>query len=74
MEPLRETQTETLTIEGMTCTHCVAAVRAALESVPGALVRTVDIGSATVDLSPEADRDVIRAAVEDAGFDLAPEA
>ena len=74
MEPLRETQTEMLTIEGMTCTHCVAAVRAALESVPGALVRTVDIGSATVDLSPEADRDAIRAAVEYAGFDLAPEA
>ncbi|MEL6614541.1 MAG: heavy metal-associated domain-containing protein [Bacteroidota bacterium] len=63
--------TETLAIDGMSCTHCVAAVRAALESVPGTTVRTVEIGSATVDLAPEANRAALHEAIEDAGFDLA---
>lgn len=70
MEPLREAQTETLTIEGMSCSHCVSAVRTALEGVPGASIRAVEIGSATVDLAPEADHDALRQAIEDAGFDL----
>ena len=49
--------TETLAIEGMSCTHCVAAVRAALESVPGASVLSVEVGSAKVSLDPaRADR------------------
>ena len=42
-----------LTIEGMTCEHCVRAVRGALEKVPGARVEAVDIGSASVEYDPE---------------------
>lgn len=68
-----ETRTETLAIDGMSCSHCVAAVRGAIESVPGASVRSVEIGSATVDLAPEADRTALQDAIEDAGFDLADE-
>lgn len=37
-----------LTIDGMSCDHCVKAVRSALEGVPGAEVEKVEIGSATV--------------------------
>ncbi|MDT8369793.1 MAG: heavy-metal-associated domain-containing protein [Longimicrobiales bacterium] len=37
-----------LTIEGMSCDHCVRAVRSALEGVEGASVEAVEIGSATV--------------------------
>ncbi len=35
-------------ISGMTCGHCVKAVRDALTAVPGVEVREVSIGSATV--------------------------
>ncbi|MEM1056505.1 MAG: cation transporter [Bacteroidota bacterium] len=66
-----DTTTETLAIEGMSCSHCVAAVRGALEGVPGATVRTVEIGSATVDLDPaRADRARLVAAIDEAGFDV----
>ena len=37
-----------LEVAGMSCNHCVAAVRAALDSVPGVNVEQVQVGSATV--------------------------
>jgi copper chaperone len=40
--------TLTLKIDGMTCGHCVAAVKRALDSVPGVTEADVAIGSATV--------------------------
>ena len=69
-----DTHTETLAIGGMSCSHCVSAVRSAIEGVDGATAQSVEIGSATVDLTPEADRAALVTAIEDAGFDLAPEA
>lgn len=59
----------TLGIEGMTCGHCVASVKRALEGVQGVKVEQVAIGKATVEYdaavaSPEAIRD----AVEDEGY------
>lgn len=70
MEPDRTT--EALTIEGMSCSHCVSAVRAALESVPGASVLSVEIGRAEVALDPSrADRQKAIDAIEEAGFDVA---
>ena len=41
-----------LTIDGMTCGHCVAAVCAALERLPGVAVESVEIGSATLHFDP----------------------
>ena len=63
--------TETFEIEGMTCGHCVAAVRSALADVPGAEVREVELGRAVVDAAPETTRDALAEAVEDAGFVVA---
>ncbi|MEM6285697.1 MAG: heavy metal-associated domain-containing protein [Bacteroidota bacterium] len=63
--------TETLQIEGMTCTHCVASVRGALESVDGAVVRSVEIDRAEVDAAPGTSREALVEAVEAAGFDVA---
>ncbi len=40
--------TTRLSIDGMSCGHCVKAVRAALEGVAGAKVQDVEIGSATI--------------------------
>ena len=61
-------KTITLSISGMSCGHCVAAVRAALDAVPGAQVQDVRVGSATVAVDGEGPAALI-AAVEDAGYD-----
>lgn len=42
------TRSETLALDGMSCTHCVRAVRSALEAVPGVTVDDVAIGEARV--------------------------
>ena len=41
-----------LTIEGMTCEHCVRAVRGRLEQTEGVKVDDVKIGSALVEYDP----------------------
>ena len=46
METLR------LDIQGMTCDHCVRAVRQALEGVDGATVESVELGTAQVRYDP----------------------
>lgn len=62
-------ETIDLTIEGMTCEHCVRAVRGALEKVPGARVETVDIGSATVQYDPErVNEETLLDAIADEGY------
>lgn len=64
-----------LAISGMTCSHCVSAVRRALESVPGAQVEDVRIGSARIVLPDDAGDDTRRALVDvvaDAGYEAAP--
>ncbi|WP_412070181.1 heavy-metal-associated domain-containing protein [Rubrivirga sp. IMCC43871] len=62
--------TETLEITGMSCQHCVGAVRDALAGVQNAVVESVEIGSARVDAGPEATREILIEAVEAAGFDV----
>ncbi|HEY4303394.1 MAG TPA: heavy-metal-associated domain-containing protein [Gemmatimonadaceae bacterium] len=42
-----------LTIEGMTCEHCVRAVRGRLEKTDGVKVGDVNVGSATLDFDPK---------------------
>ena len=64
--------TETITIEGMTCQHCVKAVREALEDLEGVQVDDVQIGSARITYDPdEVERDEIVEAVEDEGYEVA---
>jgi len=60
----------TLSIDGMTCGHCVANVRRALESLPNVHVQDVRIGSAQVhvaDATPATLRPIL-AALSDAGY------
>jgi copper chaperone len=44
----------TIDIQGMSCGHCVAAVKGALGRLDGVQVRDVKIGSATVAYDPRA--------------------
>lgn len=64
-------QTETLSIDGMNCQHCVSAVEKALGKTPGVEVEEVSIGTArvTYDASPER-RKAIEEAIEGAGFSV----
>ncbi len=56
-------------IDGMTCGHCVQAVRNALSAVPGVAVDSVAIGSATVHFDEQAvSRDRVTHAVEAEGY------
>ena len=70
-------QTETLKVEGMSCSHCQAAVAKALRGVAGVSEATVDLerGQATVAFDPgKVDFAQMAAAVDDAGYTLVPQA
>jgi copper ion binding protein len=64
---------QTWTVAGMTCAHCVASVTEEVAELPG--VRSVDVvletGTLTVEAEPALTDDAVRAAVEDAGYQLA---
>jgi copper chaperone len=63
MEPLH------LTIEGMTCQHCVRAVDQRLRRTPGVDVTAVTIGSADVQFDPaRTNVDEIAEAIADEGY------
>ena len=65
--------TATYRVVGMTCGHCVASVTAELTKVPG--VTDVDVDLASGDVTVLSDRsldlDEVRAAVDEAGYQLA---
>jgi copper chaperone len=58
----------TLHIEGMTCGHCLNAVSRALHGVPGAEVKSVQIGRAEVGVPGQSTVDALVAAVAAAGY------
>jgi copper ion binding protein len=59
-------------ISGMTCGHCVQAVTEELSSLDGVQSVEVDLdsGTATVRSAAELDRDAVRDAVDEAGYEL----
>ncbi|HET6467391.1 MAG TPA: heavy metal-associated domain-containing protein [Geminicoccaceae bacterium] len=62
----------TLTIHGMGCEGCVAAVNEAVERVPGVQKVRVDLarGRAEVEGDPGLDANAVRDAVEAAGYEV----
>lgn len=61
-----------VTIDGMGCEGCVAAVTEAIETLPGVRRVEVDLkgGSAAVEAEPALDEAALRRALEKAGYDL----
>ena len=63
----------TYTVSGMTCEHCVASVTEEVSEIPG--VEGVDVvlesGAVTVTSAEPLDDAAVRAAVEEAGYQLA---
>lgn len=64
--------TTTYTVSGMTCGHCVAAVTSEVEQLAGVtdVAIELDSGSVTVTSDSGLDPASVRAAVEEAGFEL----
>lgn len=64
----------TFTVNGMTCSHCERAVTAEISAVPGVDSVRIDLptGTVTVTASQPVDRADIAAAVDEAGYVLAP--
>ena len=64
--------TMTYTVTGMTCSHCVNAVSTEVGQLPGVTDVRVDlaIGSVSVTSEEALEDDAVRAAVEEAGYEL----
>lgn len=62
-----------MTINGMSCGHCVSAVTGALSKVAGVTLDEVKIGSATMSYDPSRTSPAaIAKAIEDAGYQAGP--
>ena len=66
-------QSSTYTVTGMTCGHCVSSVTEEVQEIPGVVSVEVvlDTGSVTITSAEPLDRAAVRAAVEEAGYQLA---
>ena len=66
-------QASTYTVTGMTCGHCVSSVTEEVQQIPG--VEDVDVvletGAVTITSAEPIDEAAVRAAVEEAGYQLA---
>lgn len=64
-------KTQTLKIEGMSCGHCVMALKKELSKVEGVTVTTAAVGSAEIVVDESKSTEAgIQAAVKEAGFSL----
>ena len=62
-------------VSGMTCGHCVAAVTEEIDSLPGVRAVRIDLvpgqlSVVTVDAEEPLEPDMVRAAVDEAGYEL----
>ncbi len=57
-----------LNIEGMTCDHCVSAVKGALERTPGVENAQVDLSASSATVEGAADVQLMLQAVESEGY------
>jgi copper chaperone CopZ len=68
----RQGEVRVYTVEGMTCSHCVAAVRDELSEVEGVAAVRVDLASGRVEVDGDhVDDGALRAAVSAAGYAVA---
>jgi copper chaperone len=65
--------TATYTVTGMTCGHCVSAVTEEVTQVAGVTAVAVDLDSGGLTVTSEApvEESAVRAAVEEAGYEVA---
>lgn len=59
-----------INIEGMSCNHCVAHVREALEAIDGVKVMDVSLDNNNALVETDVDNDVLINAIEEEGYDV----
>jgi copper chaperone CopZ len=57
-----------VTIDGMSCGHCVSAVQTALKAIPGVELDAVEVGRARFGVSSDQALADAREAIEDEGY------
>ncbi|HZY76065.1 MAG TPA: copper ion binding protein [Jatrophihabitantaceae bacterium] len=62
--------TKTYTVAGMTCQHCVNAVTEEVGKLAGVEAVDVDLTAGTVTVTGDVGGDAVRAAVDEAGYEL----
>lgn len=62
--------TRIYSVPGISCDHCKHAIETEVSKVSGVAQVTVDVGSKTVRIDGKATDDVIRAAIDEAGYDV----
>lgn len=64
--------TATYTVSGMTCSHCVSSVTEEVTSIPGVTDVQVDLASGAVTITSDTpvDETAVKAAVDEAGYEL----
>ncbi|HVF13526.1 MAG TPA: heavy-metal-associated domain-containing protein [Acidimicrobiales bacterium] len=67
------TSVRTYSVPGISCSHCQAAIEAEVAIVAGVDSVQVDIAARTVRVAGEASDEAIRAAIDEAGYDVAGE-
>ncbi|MCC5952221.1 MAG: heavy-metal-associated domain-containing protein [Acidimicrobiia bacterium] len=65
------TTVRTYEVPGISCDHCKAAIEGEVAPVTGVERVTVDVASRTVTVSGDASDDAVRAAIDEAGYDVA---
>jgi copper chaperone CopZ len=65
--------TSTYTVTGMTCGHCVSAVTQEISAIDGVGDVQIDLGSGAVTVTSDTplSDEAVRAAVDEAGYELA---
>ncbi len=63
------TNTVTLSVTGMTCNHCVAAVTRALKAVPGVTAADVSLEKKQAVVQGQADTGALIAAIKEEGYE-----
>jgi copper chaperone CopZ len=65
---------QTFTVTGMSCEHCVRAVTAEVAKLPGAEEVTVDLASGLLTIASDDGLDAVAvaAAVDEAGYEVVP--
>jgi copper chaperone len=64
--------TNTYTVSGMTCGHCVHAVTAEVSAIPTVTAVAIDLpsGAVTVTSDVTIDIETLRSAIDEAGYEL----
>lgn len=63
--------TRTYSVPAVSCGHCVSAIAQEVVKVPGVQQVDVDLDTKTVTIEGDADDAALRAAIDEAGYDIA---